>query len=43
MLRYFFNNQSIFILVGGGISMIVAGLLSLRVDDKDEVLIKEKV
>jgi maltose/moltooligosaccharide transporter len=42
MLTHLFNGQSIFILVAGGISMIVAGLLSLQVDDRDEVLIQQK-
>jgi maltose/moltooligosaccharide transporter len=40
MLTHLFNGQSIFILVSGGISMGIAALLSLRVDDKDEVVIK---
>lgn len=37
MLNHFFNGESIYILVTGGISMIIAGLLCLRVDDRDEV------
>lgn len=37
MLKNFFGGQSIYILVTGGVSMIVAGLLSLRVDDRDEL------
>ena len=40
MLNNFFNGQPIFILVAGGISMIIAGFLCLRVDDKDEVVIR---
>ncbi len=40
MLNNFFNGQPIYILVAGGISMIIAGLLCLRVDDKDEVVIR---
>jgi len=40
MLTHLFNGQSIFILVSGGVSMGIAALLSLRVDDKDEVIIK---
>ncbi len=40
MLNKLFNGQPIFILVAGGISMIIAGLLCLRVDDKDEVVIQ---
>lgn len=39
MLNHFFNGESIYILVTGGISMIIAGLLCLRVDDRDEVSI----
>ncbi len=42
MLVHFFNKQPIFILVSGGISMILAGLLSLRVSDQEEVVIKNK-
>ena len=40
MLTHLFNDQPIYILVTGGFSMIVAGLLCLRVDDKDEVVIR---
>jgi maltose/moltooligosaccharide transporter len=40
MLNKFFGGQSIYILVTGGVSMIVAGLLSLRVNDRDQVYIK---
>ncbi|MEK6781473.1 MAG: MFS transporter [Bacteroidota bacterium] len=40
MLNNFFDGQPIFILVAGGISMIIAGVLCLRVDDKDEVVIR---
>jgi len=40
MLTHLFNGQSIFILVSGGVSMGIAALLSLRVDDKDEIVIK---
>ncbi|ADR20741.1 MFS transporter [Marivirga tractuosa] len=36
ILKYFFNNDTIYALVIGGISMILAGLLSLWVRDKDE-------
>lgn len=35
LLRYFFDGQSILILVAGGISMIIAALLNLTVDDPD--------
>ena len=43
LLTHFFNGQSIFILVTGGISMFIAGLLCLRVNDQDEVVIKQSV
>ncbi len=43
MLTHLFNGQSIYILVAGGISMFIAGLLCLRVSDKDEVVIKQTV
>ena len=41
MLTHLFHGQSIFILVSGGISMFIAGLLCLRVDDQDEVVIQQ--
>jgi len=41
MLKNLFYNQPIFIIVAGGISMIVAGLLNLKVHDADEVEIKQ--
>jgi len=41
LLTHLFNGQPIFILVTGGISMGIAALLSLRVDDRDEVRIKQ--
>lgn len=40
MLTHLFNGQSIYILVSGGVSMGIAALLSLRVEDQDEVIIK---
>jgi maltose/moltooligosaccharide transporter len=43
MLRNLLGGESIYILVIGGISMIFAGLLSLRVNDSDEVVIQQKV
>lgn len=42
MLVHFFDSQPIFILVTGGVSMIIAGLLSLRVSDEEKVDITEK-
>ena len=41
LVTTFFNSEFIFALVMGGASMIIAGLLCLRVDDQDEVLMKE--
>jgi maltose/moltooligosaccharide transporter len=43
MLNKFFNGQPIYILITGGLSLIVAGLLNLRVDDHDEVTIQQTV
>jgi len=42
LLKNVFEGQSILILVAGGISMIVAGLLCLQVDDKDQIVIPPK-
>jgi maltose/moltooligosaccharide transporter len=41
MLTHLFNGQPIYILVCGGVSMVLAGLISLRVDDRDEVILKQ--
>ena len=41
LLSNVFNNRPIYILVTGGISMIVAGLLCLRVADNEEVVINQ--
>jgi maltose/moltooligosaccharide transporter len=43
MLSNLFNNQAIYILVTGGVSLIIAGLLSLRVDDKDDIALKNQL
>jgi maltose/moltooligosaccharide transporter len=43
MLKNLLGGESIYVLVIGGISMIFAGLLSLRVNDDDEVVIQQKV
>ena len=40
LLKHLFNNEPIYILVTGGVSMIIAGLLCLKVADADEVVIK---
>jgi len=42
LLVHFFDNRPIFVLVAGGISMIIAGLLCMRVSDEEEVIIKGK-
>ncbi|MCI0750354.1 MAG: MFS transporter [Flammeovirgaceae bacterium] len=42
LLRQVFQGESIYILVTGGISMIISGLLSLRVEDTEEVIIPQK-
>lgn len=42
LLRHLFHGEPIFILVTGGISMFVAGLLCLRVHDADEIVIAQK-
>lgn len=42
MLTHLYNGQSIYIIVTGGVSMLIAGLLSLRVDDQDEIVIRER-
>ena len=40
LLTHLFHGQSIYILVTGGISMIFAGILCLRVQDAEEVVLK---
>jgi maltose/moltooligosaccharide transporter len=42
LLNKVLGGQSIYVLVVGGFSMIFAGLLSLRVNDEDEVVISKK-
>jgi len=37
LTKHFFNDQPIFTLVLGGCAMILSGLLTLRVDDADDV------
>jgi maltose/moltooligosaccharide transporter len=39
ILKNFFGNDAIMALIIGGVSMLVAGLLSLLVDDKDDILV----
>lgn len=40
MVNRIFEGETIFVLIAGGISMMVAGILSLRVDDQDEIKLK---
>jgi maltose/moltooligosaccharide transporter len=40
MLSRFFGEESIYAFLIGGIAMIISGLLTLRVDDKDEEIIR---
>jgi maltose/moltooligosaccharide transporter len=40
LLTKVFEGESIYIIVTGGVSMVLAGLLSLRVDDRDELVFK---
>ena len=42
MLTHLFHGESIYIIVCGGVSMLIAGILSLKVDDTDEVVIQSK-
>lgn len=39
--RNFFNNQAIYVLMAGGVAMIIAGLLVTFVNDVDDVAVKE--
>lgn len=41
MLTYFFNSEPIYALIVGGFSMILSGLLTLRVNDKTNIEINE--
>jgi len=43
LITQFFNSEFIYALVLGGVTMILAGVLCLLVDDKDDVLMKENV
>ncbi|MEP2772953.1 MAG: MFS transporter [Fulvivirga sp.] len=43
LIATFFESQFIYALILGGASMILAGLLCLMVEDKDEVLMEENV
>jgi len=41
LLRHLFQGQSIYVLVTGGLSLIIAGLLCLKVQDNEEVIIRQ--
>lgn len=40
-VKSFFNDQAIYALVIGGVSMIIAGFLSLIVNDKDDIVVNK--
>ena len=40
-VKSFFNDQAIYALVIGGVSMIIAGFLSLIVRDKDDIVVNK--
>ena len=42
LIATFFESQFIYAIILGGASMIIAGFLSLKVDDKDEVVMNER-
>lgn len=42
MISRFFNSEFIFAMIIGGVSMILAGIFTLMVNDKDEVYIQKK-
>jgi len=42
LLRHLFGGEAIYILVTGGMSMFIAGILALKVHDTDEVIIQQK-
>ncbi len=41
MLNTFFNNKPIYALVVGGVAMILAGVLTLKVSDESKIEINE--
>ena len=41
LVTTFFESEFIYAIILGGASMIIAGLLCLNVDDRDEVVMKE--
>ncbi len=41
LVATFFESQFIYAIILGGVSMIIAGVLCLKVDDRDEVVMKE--
>ncbi len=40
MVNRLFKGETVFVLMAGGVSMILAGLMSLRVDDRDEIKLR---
>jgi maltose/moltooligosaccharide transporter len=40
LVKYAYNNQAIFAIVVSGISLIIAGLLSFRIKDKADLIVK---
>jgi maltose/moltooligosaccharide transporter len=42
ILSNFFGNESIYALIVGGVSMLIAGVLCLWVDDKDAVNVADE-
>ncbi len=41
LVSFFFNSEPIYALIVGGLSMILAGLLTLRVDDRSTIEVKD--
>lgn len=41
MVNRLFGGETVYVLIAGGISMIIAGLMSLRVDDHDEIKLRD--
>ena len=42
IIKHLFKNEPVFAIIIGGCCMIIAGLLSLRVNDKDDLVLKTK-
>lgn len=41
LLSHIFDGKSVYILITGGVSMVLAGLLCLKVQDNEEIIIKQ--